>query len=117
MEFSFKITEEKNVVLIHLIGDLMERTDSTELIEKIDSLIADKKSTFVLNLSKLKYMNSTGLNVLIGILSKARNHGGEVLISEVSAKVKELFIVTKLHTVFTITDTTKKAVELIEKRL
>jgi anti-sigma B factor antagonist len=117
MRFSFKLEEEKNVAIIYLMGDLMERSDSVELIAKIDELINLDRHTFVLNLSELKYLNSTGLNLLISILSKARNHGGEALVTEVSAKVKELLVVTKLNTVFTITDSNKKAIEMIEKRL
>lgn len=117
MRFSFKLEEEKNVAIIYLMGDLMERSDSVELIAKIDELISLDRHTFVLNLSELKYLNSTGLNLLISILSKARNHGGEALVTEVSAKVKELLVVTKLNTVFTITDSNKKAIEMIEKRL
>ncbi|MBP6414478.1 MAG: STAS domain-containing protein [Bacteroidia bacterium] len=117
MRFSFKLEEDKGIAVIYLMGDLMERSDATELIAKIDELIDLNRNTFVLNLSELKYMNSTGLNLLISILSKARNHGGEVLITEVSAKIKELLVVTKLNTVFTITDTNKKAIEMIEKRL
>ncbi len=117
MRFSFKLEEEKNVAILYLMGDLMERSDATELVAKVDELINLHRNTFVLNLSELKYMNSTGLNLLISILSKARNHGGEALVTEVSAKIKELLVVTKLNTVFTITDTNKKAVEMIEKRL
>lgn len=117
MRFSFKLEEERNIAIIYLMGDLMERSDATDLIAKIDELIADQRNTFVLNLSELKYMNSTGLNLLISILSKARNHGGEALVTEVSEKIKELLVVTKLNTVFTITDNNKKAVEMIEKRL
>ena len=117
MRFSFRVEQEKNIDIIYLNGDLMERGDATELISKIDELIASSRNTFILNLADLKYMNSTGLNLLISILTKARNHGGEALITEVSAKIKELLIVTKLNTVFTITDSNSKAVEMIEKRL
>ena len=117
MRFSFKLEEEKNIAIIYLMGDLMERGDAIHLIAKIDELINLNQHTFILNLSELKYMNSTGLNLLISILSKARNHGGEALVTEVSAKIKELLVVTKLNTVFTITDSNKKAIEMIEKRL
>ena len=117
MRFSFKLEEEKSIAILYLMGDLMERSDATELVAKVDELISLKKNTFVLNLSELKYMNSTGLNLLISILSKARNHGGEAVVTEVSTKIKELLVVTRLNTVFTITDSNKKAMEMIEKRL
>lgn len=117
MRFSFKLEEDKNIAIVYLMGDLMERDDAVHLIAKIDELINLNQHTFILNLSELKYMNSTGLNLLISILSKARNHGGEALVTEVSAKIKELLVVTKLNTVFTITDSNKKAIEMIEKRL
>ena len=37
-------------------------------------------------------MNSTGLNILINILTKSRNAGGETVIANIPEKVKQLMI-------------------------
>ena len=61
-------------------------------------------------MGELQYMNSTGLNILINVLTRTRNAGGDTLIAAVSHSVRQLFVVTKLDTVFTITDTVDEAV-------
>ncbi len=63
----------------------------------------------LLDMSQLQYMNSTGLNILISVLTRTRKGGGEVLISGLSTGVKQLFMVTKLDTVFTIKGTVDEA--------
>jgi anti-anti-sigma factor len=47
-------------------------------------------------------MNSTGLNVLLMILTKARKAGGEAVLCNVSSNISSLLSVTKLNSVFSI---------------
>ena len=58
-------------------------------------------------------MNSTGLNVLLGILSKARKSGGEAVICAVPEKIKSLLVITKLVNVFSVVDTEEHAVQAL----
>jgi anti-sigma B factor antagonist len=64
----------------------------------------------ILDMTELQYMNSTGLNILINVLTRTRNAGGDTLIAGVSNSVRQLFLVTKLDTVFTMTATIDEAV-------
>jgi anti-sigma B factor antagonist len=61
----------------------------------------------------MDYMNSSGLNVLVNILTKARSHSGEVVVSNVSGKVKELFLITKLNTLFQVTESLEEAEKVL----
>jgi anti-sigma B factor antagonist len=47
-------------------------------------------------------------------MSKARKEGGEVIISNVSKKVNELLIITKLTTLFTVAENVEKAVSKLK---
>ena len=49
-------------------------------------------------------MNSTGLSILINILTQTRSKGGEVIIANVPEKINKLLLITKLNSVFTIKD-------------
>jgi len=62
-------------------------------------------------MSGMDYMNSSGLNVLVNILTKARNQHGEVVICNLSKKIQELFLITKLNTLFQVTTDVTEAVE------
>lgn len=109
MEFTYKINQKNNHCIISLQGNLLDKPSATGLLSDIDSLVADEKKSFVIDLSSLDHINSNGLNVLITILTKSRNAGGEVIVSNVPEKIKPLLVITKLHTVFTVVNNNKSA--------
>lgn len=104
MEFEFKITEKEKYALISLKGNLIEKNQANELMDEINLLSEKDGSNFIIKLTDFKYMNSTGLNVLLGILSKARKSGGEAVICDVPEKIKTLLVITKLINVFSVVD-------------
>jgi len=111
MLFNYKIEENQSVVTVQLEGELIDRNQASELNKRVEALLEEDKHKFVLDLSELKYMNSSGLNILIQLLSKARSKGGEAIICGVNKKVEELLIITKLHTLFTIVPTQEDALK------
>jgi len=110
MLFYYETKHELDVTIVSLNGELIEREQGKTLLAEIDKLVEEEHLKYVFDLSGLKYINSSGLSVLINILTKARKLGGEVIISCVSKKVNELLIITKLHTIFTVTDSIEKAI-------
>lgn len=102
MEFSFKRSEYKDFPVFGLQGRLMEKAQATTLLQEMDETIKGGKNKIILDLSGMDYMNSSGLNTFINILTKARNSSGEVVLAAVSAKVNDLFLITKLNTLFRI---------------
>ena len=114
MTFEYTIAETGTVNIVSMRGELIDRNQAGELIPQIDQRIESGKARFVFDLAELKYINSSGLSVLIMLLTKARKAGGEVAIANVSPKVNELLIITKLNTVFIVADTTEAAAALIQ---
>ena len=114
MVFNFSIRKDINVNIITLSGELIDKNQANELIEEVDALLTNGELKYVFDLAELKYINSSGLNVLINILTRARKAGGEVVVANVSKKVNELLIITKLNTVFTVTDTVEKAISKLK---
>lgn len=113
MVLDYKITEEKEFQVLALKGELIDKNQAIDLIKEVDELLEQGKNKFVIDLSDLRYMNSSGLNVLIQLLTKTRNRGGESVICHVSKKVNELLIITKLNTLFKVTDTKEEAFKLL----
>jgi anti-sigma B factor antagonist len=113
MDFTFKTERKNGHAIIHLNGMLMDKTHSAPLLTEVETIIKEGINRFVINLAGMDYMNSSGLNTLVNILTKARTKGGEVMVSNVSEKVKQLFLITKLNTLFTITNSTEEAEKLI----
>ena len=115
MNFKYNIESKETYALIYLSGVLIAPNQSTGLIEEVEEMVVEGMQNIIVDLSGIESMNSTGLNVLIGILTKARNAGGEAVIANVPDKVNELMVITKLNTVFTVADSIEAAVELLNK--
>lgn len=110
MTFEYQSEKKGDVVLLTLTGELIDRNQATALLNETDELREAGTVKFALELSGLKYINSSGLNVLITLLTRARKTGGDVVIANLSKKVEELLLVTKLNTVFTVTDSVEQAI-------
>jgi anti-anti-sigma regulatory factor len=55
--------------------------------------------------------------VLINILTRSRNVGGEVVVTQLSDKAKQLLVVTKLNTVFNVTETEEEAMAVFSNNI
>jgi anti-sigma B factor antagonist len=113
MVLDYKITEENNIQVLVLSGELIDKNQATDLVKNIDDLLTQGKSKLIIDLSDLKYMNSSGLNVLIQLLTKTRTNGGESVIFNVSKKVNDLLIITKLNTLFKVADNKADAIKML----
>lgn len=105
MEFGYSIQNKGNYILVSLKGDLIEKNQANALMEEIGQLADNKENNFVISLADFRYMNSTGLNVMLGILARARKNSGEAVICAVPEKIKTLLVITKLVNVFSVVDT------------
>ena len=113
MLFDFTIAEHPNYVILSLQGELIEKNQAAGLLAKVEELIENNKSKIAINLANLKYMNSSGLNTLIMLLTKARNTGGDTVIYNMNKKINELLLVTKLNTLFKVVDSEEQALKML----
>lgn len=97
---SFQIDERYNCVVIDFKGNVMGGPDAVSLNEKLHELIDQDKKNIIVDLGKVKFMNSSGLGMLIGALTTMKNAGGDLRIANASNKIESLLIITKLITVF-----------------
>ena len=107
----YTIDDHSNVKLITLTGRLIEKSQAGELIQDFEQLIDGGTTRYLMSLEGLEYVNSTGLNLLIGMFTTARNAGGELVIGGISPKVKKLMVITKLDSIFKIYDSVAEATE------
>lgn len=97
---SFNVSERYNCSIIEFKGNVMGGPDAVSLNEKLHELIEKKNTNVVVNLSKVKFMNSSGLGMMIGALTTIRKAGGDLRIANATDKIESLLIITKLITVF-----------------
>lgn len=115
MTFEYTSKKQNNISIFKLQGELIDRNQAILLLEEINECIAKNEINILLDLAELKYLNSTGLNVIINILTKARKAGGDVAICNVTKKVNELLVITKLNQVFNVCSNEDAAIEVLNK--
>ncbi len=108
---SFKVSERYNCVVIEFSGNVMGGPDAVSLNEKLHELIENNQTNVVVNLANVKFMNSSGLGMLIGALTTMRKAGGDLRIANAGEKIRSLLIITKLITVFKHFKSLDEAVE------
>ena len=107
---TLKEKEIDSVVVLELSGKVMGGPDANLLSEKLHDLVDQKKTKIVADLSKVNWMNSSGLGILIGGLTTMRNNNGDLKLVNVTERIKSLLIITKLITIFETFDTVDEAV-------
>ena len=72
------------------------------LREKIKEILHSGQKNVLVNLEKVTYMDSTGVGALVGSFTTIRNQGGQLKLSNLSQRTRDILLVTKLLTVFDV---------------
>ncbi len=82
-----------------------------KLHDTLSNLKEKGKLNVVIDLARVKFMNSSGLGMLISAMTTMRNAGGDVRLANPASKIRSLLVVTKLVTVFEHFDSVEEATE------
>lgn len=108
---NFDLKEQYNAVVLTLKGNVMGGPDGSKLHDTLHELKDVGKKNVVVDLSKVKFMNSSGLGMLISGLTTMRNGGGDLRLANVADRIQSLLVITKLITVFKSYDSVDEAVQ------
>ena len=87
---------------ISFVGKISSNEDFDGIKEKVEELLALDIRKIIINLEQVSFMNSSGLNLMLNLLTKTRTKGGELVITNVNGTVEKLFEISKLSKVFKI---------------
>jgi len=110
MSLSFNLINHSNSTEIEVSGNALSNQDFDGLNELVSELIENQKVNIILNLKGVKILNSLGINTLIKIFTKCRNNGGELYVVNISEKINQVLLLTKLNTVLNIAPSAEDAV-------
>ena len=97
-----KIKERKKdgIAILEMSGKLMGGPDAEAFDETLKTLIHEGTRNVIVSMEKVKWVNSTGLGILISGYTTLKKSGGELKLLKVSDRIENIFIVSKLFTVF-----------------
>ncbi len=99
-----------DVAVLFLSGKMMGGPDTMRVHEHTKGLIADGLRKLVIDLGDVKWLNSSGMGVLIMCLTSMKNAGGSLKLAAITEKVESLLMITHLMTVFETVETADRAV-------
>lgn len=96
-----RMDPKKDIMVCYIDGDI--DINSSPMIKKsFDKLISQKSTKIVINLSKVTYVDSSGLATLVEIFKNMKSYGGRMRLACMSSKIRSLFEITKLEKLFEI---------------
>ncbi len=104
-----KIGNRNGLTICYVEGEIDINT-SPDVKKPFDKLISSKTPKIIVNLSKVTYVDSSGLATLVEILKNMRSYGGKLKLSNMSSKIKSLFEITKLEKLFDIVADEEEAI-------
>ena len=108
-----KLKKYSSVYIVEVIGD-MDLYSAFELKDIIAKMLAKGIKLFVLDLSKVDYIDSSGIGVLIHIYSTIKKAQKKLKIVNVHGSVEKVIRLTKLTQYFPIVPTLKEAIVQLE---
>jgi anti-sigma B factor antagonist len=100
-----------NILVLELSGELMGGEETKPLQERVYKAIEDNKPYVVLDMKGLKWMNSSGLGIIMSCLTTLRGSDGDLRIAGTSDRVRRPIEVTKLDQVIKLFDSVDAAIQ------
>jgi anti-sigma B factor antagonist len=98
-------------ILIEASGKLEFGESCLQLRDVAKRLTSDGGRCFVLDMSGVSHIDSSGLGLLLSIYATIRNHGGDLKLLNAGERVKELLRITGLTHIFQMFEDEDEAIQ------
>ncbi len=110
IELSFEdVRGKRNTKLIRFTGDL-DATNIEFVLDRVSSTINEGAVNIVADFKQLRYVNSTGLGILLHFSKTAKENGGCFKIANINENVYEIIEIIGATTLLDIYDDLEEAI-------
>lgn len=103
------------ITIVDLSGRITLGEGSVVLRDTVKELSNQGQKKILLNLGDVTYIDSSGIGELVSAYTSVRNAGGELKLLNLTKKVHDLLQITKLYTVFDISDDEASAINAFNR--
>ncbi len=100
-----------NVTILDLKGKITLGEGDEALKDKINSLLMQEKKKILLNLADVPYIDSAGLGEIVRTYTTVSRQGGQLKLVNLTKRITDLLMITKLLTVFETFDVESDALK------
>ena len=83
--------------------------------DQIISNVSNTYSKVIINLNDLEYINSSGFNNILKVLTSSRNLAGDTILCNANSLIEKLLITTKLNTIFKVQNNIENLEDFLNK--
>ncbi|MCS7162423.1 MAG: STAS domain-containing protein [Bacteroidia bacterium] len=109
LHMNYTTQDMGKAIVFRLEGSLMGDSTQQQFKNAFLELLEKGHKNFILDLSNVRNMNSSGLGSLITLFSRTRSAGGEFILAALPANIRSLLHITRLDTVFPLRETVEEA--------
>ena len=109
-QLTIKERQAGDVTILDLSGKITIGEGSVQLRESVRKLLDEGKKKILLNLGDVSYVDSSGIGELVSSYTTTNNQGGQLKLLNLTKKIQDLLMITKLLTVFQTYDNEQDAV-------
>ena len=110
-----KKNPKEDVMVLELSGKIMGGPDYEKFHSEVKALINEGYIDILLDFSKVVWINSTGIGLLITGYHTLKKNGGRMKICSVGPRVESIIMVTQLDRVFDVFEKCEEAVSSFEQ--
>ena len=96
-----EITENGNQLIATFIGRL-DTAAAVQTAEDVKPLLEASDREIILECSQLEYISSSGLRIFLSIRKEAATHGSKVIVRNINADIRQVFMMTGFISLFEI---------------
>ena len=111
MDESFKIEKKGEVDVVEFYFNEITLEQREKIKEKLQALLKAGDKNFIIDLSKVGFVSSLVLALIVFFAKEVKALGGELKLSGLTAEALSVFQITQLDTVFELYDTEHDALE------
>ena len=100
---------QEGVHIIYPEGKITLGDGDQELGEAVRTVLEQGARKIIINLSKVSYLDSSGVGELVGCYTSIKNKSGELRICGMNSRIFNLITMTSLHSVFDVKDTEEES--------
>ena len=103
--------QEKEGVICFQIEGRLDATSAPEAENQVKGALSQGNQRLLFDLSKMDYISSAGLRVILMAVKELRSKKGKVALCALTPYVKEIFDVSNFSSIIPITDTVETGLQ------
>lgn len=113
MTFSATFNVIDTVLVVQIEGKILNDEGAENLLDPMVKKLPGTHGKLVIDIKNLSHINSSGINLIIKSLTKARVAGGDLVLCGVNESILNIFKIAKMDEVFTIVETQSEAISIL----